>query len=227
MSNELSELLEQQKALLVAVATGGPRIQDKQHEYTERRYAIRERLTEAGLADPIPFGDLWQWYGKWSDGTLPTYQSRRQYIAELIQPTIDALSSGAKPQVPSSLVVAPQAAPPEASTPLDIFVSHSGADAGLARLLADLLRNALNLAPERIRCTSVDGYRLEVGANTNERLRIEVREARAFILSLPGTVWLQLTFFSRWALAGVRGSISRQFWLAVLALPISRHQSRA
>ncbi|MEZ5302630.1 MAG: TIR domain-containing protein [Verrucomicrobiales bacterium] len=127
---------------------------------------------------------FWQWYGKWSDGTLPTYQSRRQYIAELLQPTIDALASGVKPQVPDSLVVAHNAAPAETLSRLDIFVSHSGADAGLARLLAELLRNALNLAPERIRCTSVDGYRLEVGADTNETLRIEVRQARAFIALL-------------------------------------------
>ena len=136
------------------------------------------------LADPIPFADLWQWYGKWSDGTLPTYQSRRQYITGLIQPTIDALSSGSKPQDPAAIVVAPQTTSPAPVPQLDIFVSHSSADAVLARSLADLLRSALNLLPDRIRCTSVDGYGLEVGANTNERLRIEVREARAFIALL-------------------------------------------
>jgi hypothetical protein len=182
MSSALRQLLEQQKALLIAVATGGPRIQVKLQEYAARRQSISQLLAEASLPDPIPFCDLWQWFGKWSDGTLPTYQSRRDYISNLLQPTIDALSS----DYPSTVLVQPQEqpAPNVLLAPLDIFISHSGKDSALAGLLANLLRNALSLPPQRIRCTSVDGYRLEVGASTNEKLRVEVREARAFITLL-------------------------------------------
>jgi len=62
-----------------------------------------------------------------------------------------------------------------------VFISHSGKDEALALALIELLRAALGLRDEQIRCTSVDGYRLEAGANTNEQLKLEVRNAKAFI----------------------------------------------
>ena len=181
MHEELTKLLEEQKRLLIAVATGGPRIQEKEAEYIARRNKIRNSLGELSLHDPVPFEDLWQWYGKWSDGSLPSYQSRRQYMAELFQPVINALENGNIPQK-SSPAVSEEIV--TAKPVLDIFISHNGADARLAGSLARLLRNAFNLAPDRIRCSSVDGFRLEVGTNTNERLRVEVRESTAFIALL-------------------------------------------
>lgn len=44
-----------------------------------------------GINDPNPYADLWAWYGKWSSGDLPTYQSRRNYISQMYQPLIDSL----------------------------------------------------------------------------------------------------------------------------------------
>lgn len=44
-----------------------------------------------GIKDPNPHSDLWAWYGKWSSGDLPSYQSRRKYITDLYQPLIDHL----------------------------------------------------------------------------------------------------------------------------------------
>jgi hypothetical protein len=64
---------------------------------------------------------------------------------------------------------------------IDIFISHSSADARTAEALIDLLRAALNIPADRIRCTSVDGYRLPIGASTEEWLRQEVSEAKVFI----------------------------------------------
>ncbi len=84
--------LEEQKAVMVAVATGGPRIQEKNHEYTERRFRIRQALTELGIEDPNVFSDLWGWYGKWSS-ELPTWGSRRKYISDLYGPVIDAVAA--------------------------------------------------------------------------------------------------------------------------------------
>ena len=66
-------------------------------------------------------------------------------------------------------------------TTLDVFISHSSTDAKLAEALINLLRSALNLSARRIRCTSVDGYRLPVGTPADKQLRIEVFEARALI----------------------------------------------
>jgi hypothetical protein len=64
---------------------------------------------------------------------------------------------------------------------LDLFISHSSKDAEIAADLIELLRSALPITADRIRCTSVDGYRLPAGTPTEERLRTEVHEAKAFI----------------------------------------------
>lgn len=64
---------------------------------------------------------------------------------------------------------------------IDIFISHNNSDLDLAERLIDLLRISLNLVPEQIRCTSVDGYRLPGGAKTDEQLRMEVHESKILI----------------------------------------------
>ncbi len=64
---------------------------------------------------------------------------------------------------------------------IKLFISHASEDAEVAARLIQLLRTALNLPATAVRCTSVDGYRLPGGANTNEQLRREVHEAEAFI----------------------------------------------
>ncbi|MGB8346041.1 MAG: hypothetical protein WCD86_14235 [Ktedonobacteraceae bacterium] len=90
-AGKLAKEIEIQKTLMIAVATGGPRIKDVNKDYEERRLQIAERLKTLGVEDPNPFPDLWTWYGKWSDGSLLSYQSRRRYISELYQPLLDAL----------------------------------------------------------------------------------------------------------------------------------------
>jgi hypothetical protein len=67
------------------------------------------------------------------------------------------------------------------ATEIRLFISHSSADVELAARLVDMLRAALNLPSATIRCTSVDGYRLPGGADTNEQLRREVHDADAFV----------------------------------------------
>ena len=62
-----------------------------------------------------------------------------------------------------------------------LFISHSADDSHLTEKLIELIRAALNLPASAIRCTSVDGYRLPGGANTDEQLRQEVQDADAFI----------------------------------------------
>lgn len=67
------------------------------------------------------------------------------------------------------------------SSTIEVFISHSARDAGAAEALIRLLRAALALPASAIRCTSVDGYRLPGGADTNSRLRQEVIEAIALL----------------------------------------------
>lgn len=64
---------------------------------------------------------------------------------------------------------------------LDIFISHSSKDVDVAEALINLLRSSMNIPSERIRCTSVNGYRLPGGAKTDEQLRAEVVSARVFV----------------------------------------------
>lgn len=67
------------------------------------------------------------------------------------------------------------------SKKIRLFISHSSTDVFFAKAIVELLRTALRLSAEEIRCTSVDGYRLAGGANTDEQLKIEVHEADAFV----------------------------------------------
>ena len=90
---ELIGLIEEQKALMIAVATGGPRIQNKETEYRDRRTAIKQELRARQLDDPNPHSDLWAWYGRWSNGDLPSYQSRRRYMNDMYKPLLDKLES--------------------------------------------------------------------------------------------------------------------------------------
>lgn len=91
---ELLELIEEQKALMIDVATGGSRIQEVNDTYRDRRSSLRQELGRRGLDDPSPFVDLWAWYNKWSSGDLPSYQSRRVFIAELYEPVIRSVEEG-------------------------------------------------------------------------------------------------------------------------------------
>jgi len=87
----LIQEIDLQKALMIAVATGGPRIQDVNQEYIQRRFKIKEQLESIGMDDPNPYSDLWAWYGRWSSGDLPRYQNRRDFVRELYQSLIEKL----------------------------------------------------------------------------------------------------------------------------------------
>lgn len=64
---------------------------------------------------------------------------------------------------------------------IEIFISHSSSDEELAKRLITLIQSALLIPSELIRCTSVDGFRLPAGTSTDEALRREIHESRAFI----------------------------------------------
>jgi hypothetical protein len=87
----LIDELERQAALLTAVATGGPRIDDVKWEYQDRRRRLAEALKRRGLDYPFPWQDLWQWYGYWTTNNLGTYAARRAKIGDLVAPTTAAL----------------------------------------------------------------------------------------------------------------------------------------
>lgn len=85
---------------------------------------------------------------------------------------------------------------------LDVFISHSSRDKLVTACLIALLRSALNLPADRIRCTSVDGYRLPVGISTNDRVRKEVHDSKAFIALITpnslGSAYVLFELGARW-----------------------------
>ena len=84
---------------LISVSTGGKRIQEANAEYQECYLQVAEDLKTWGLPSPVPYSDLWEWYGKWSSGDLPTYRSRREYIRGLFEPIERTLSESPLTQV--------------------------------------------------------------------------------------------------------------------------------
>jgi hypothetical protein len=72
---------------------------------------------------------------------------------------------------------------------LDVFISHSSLDDKVALALIELLREACEIPKERIRCTSVAGYKLPGGSRSEEQLRQETQEAKTFIgLITPNSI---------------------------------------
>lgn len=91
---ELIQGLEEIRSILITVATGGPRIESVNGRYQQLFAEVSGELARRRLNNPITFGSLWDWYGRWSSGDLPTYQSRRTFIGELVNPLINQIRTG-------------------------------------------------------------------------------------------------------------------------------------
>lgn len=85
---------------------------------------------------------------------------------------------------------------------MKVFISHSNADREAAAALVELLRASLLLGSREVRCTSVDGYRLDAGANADEQLRQEIYDAEAFVALLSPdsmrSVYVMFELGARW-----------------------------
>lgn len=91
---EFIDYLERMKGLLISVSTGGPKISEVDSRYQQLYSLTVLEFMCRGLENPIPFVSLWDWYSRWSSGDYPTYQSRRDYISQLINPTLSFLKTG-------------------------------------------------------------------------------------------------------------------------------------
>jgi hypothetical protein len=84
---------------MIAVATGGPRIADVNMQYQRLFAAVAAELARRHMDNPITYATLWDWYGRWSSGDLPNYQSRRTFVGELINPVINRVRTGRTEEV--------------------------------------------------------------------------------------------------------------------------------
>ena len=94
VSDSLTLELDHLRNIMISVATGGRRIDAVNADYRDRYARLSAQLRARGIQNPIPYADLWDWYGKWSSGDLPTYASRRQYIRGLFRPLETRLREG-------------------------------------------------------------------------------------------------------------------------------------
>ena len=102
-SNEqLIQAVEELRDLMTKVATGVERIPDVNDRFRRVYGVVASALVRLNISNPLPFGDLWDWYARWKEGDMPTYQSRRIYVADLFLPLLDQLrSGGATPYAPT------------------------------------------------------------------------------------------------------------------------------
>lgn len=86
-----------------------------------------------------------------------------------------------------------------------IFISHSSKDLAAARALVELLEKAFKLAGREILCTSVDGHKLDAGAETSEVLREAIEGAPAFLAIVSAesvaSDYVLFEMGARWGLA--------------------------
>ena len=87
---------------------------------------------------------------------------------------------------------------------LEIFISHSSRDREIASKLIQVLRNSLNISSQEIRCTSVPGYKLQGGVNTDETLREEVGSCKVMIgiisISSLESIYVLFELGARWGM---------------------------
>lgn len=90
-------LVDQVAGLMVAVATGGPRIDDVKAQYVREYRALAAVLKRLGIKNPNGHSDLWTWYGKWTadDNLKAGWAPRRTYIAQMYSPVREALEASA------------------------------------------------------------------------------------------------------------------------------------
>jgi len=90
------------------------------------------------------------------------------------------------------------------SVDMKIFVSHSSKDEAIAEAFVQLVRAALNISSKGIRCTSVEGYKLSAGADSNEQLRSEVFGCELFVALLSPTsmesTYVMFELGARWGI---------------------------
>jgi hypothetical protein len=87
--NELIRQIESLRSLMMSVATGGPRIDEVNLDYQKAFSTVDGELRRRRIPNSIPYSDLWEWYGRWRSGDLPSYQSRRTFLAEIFTPLLE------------------------------------------------------------------------------------------------------------------------------------------
>ena len=99
---ELLARLDKLRSVMISVATGGPRIGEVNHDFQQDFREVSDSLAVKDIENPLPYGDLWQWHGRWSQDDLKTYASRRVFVGQLFDPLIARVRSGRTIEIEST-----------------------------------------------------------------------------------------------------------------------------
>jgi len=86
----LRMLLQSQSNTIVAVGTGGSRIQSEESEYKRNARTLDANFRRLGFGPPFPWPSLRDWYGFYSQ-ELPTWRERREHVRGLTQAALAKL----------------------------------------------------------------------------------------------------------------------------------------
>src|SRR6266567_7817932 len=81
--DELIKGLDKLKSTMISVSTGGPQIGTVESQFVALYDQVDWELRARGIENGLPYRSLWDWYGRWSQGDLPSYQSRRTFVNDL------------------------------------------------------------------------------------------------------------------------------------------------
>jgi hypothetical protein len=79
---------------MVDAATNKVQIPSVNDEFHARYARVASALARKRIPNPIPYGDLWDWWQRCKAGDLPSYQSRRLYVNELFGPLEERIRTG-------------------------------------------------------------------------------------------------------------------------------------
>ncbi len=174
-SNDLYSKAIEFKQLLTSIATGAARDNGRFVDLRKQliQNADAKRKFPSWLVSCRSADDFWSFI----QPKFSSYAERRAFLSADLEPLLyylEETNAGPGPHSADHKSIS--------ETTMQLFLSHSSRDEELAESLINLLRAGIDgLSPKKIRCTSVNGYRLNVGAHTDEQLRNEVLTARSFV----------------------------------------------
>lgn len=89
---QMKKDLAAMKDIMISVATGGPNIKDVDDRYRVLHNGISRKCKQLRIKYENGFSSLWDWYGRWRSD-MPHYQQRRDFINELLKPTLEAFET--------------------------------------------------------------------------------------------------------------------------------------
>lgn len=151
-------------------------IHDESCSYNKSIMVYKNRKYEGKFKRDSFTKDLWEAYkNPEKDNFIRTHKRTLNQALQHVKADLGQRETGKKKWQDATSSIT------ETQNMIKLFISHSSKDQKLVEKLIELVKNALRLSSNEIRCTTIDGYRLPGGAKTHEQLKRELRDSKAFI----------------------------------------------